>query len=236
MGIVNQLEMDLVLLDIGKAFWKGRPNRKAVSMWAAEGFADFEGEAWKILGPIQGLGDSGKTFYQTTSEFLRLIGFKHCHADPSFFRRLRGPGIVCEHPVHTDSPEWRRSAPNEDFAGPHVETLNPTCASALPEPNVYGAIAPTHAVPMGPLSAAEIAALRVDDDATAALDYMKSMMEKGGKDSKFWHKMALWCVGDVAIGTHDEEAIIGDLAKRFERVTCHVNGGMFLGFDITCNK
>jgi len=90
MCIINQLDMDLVLLDIGKAFWKGRLNRKAVYMWAAEGFADFEGEVWKILGPIQGLDDSGKTFYQTMSEFMRLIGFKHCHADPSFFRRLEG--------------------------------------------------------------------------------------------------------------------------------------------------
>ena len=71
MGIVNQLEMDLVLLDTGKAPWKGRLNRKAVYMWAAEGFADFEGEVWKILGPIQGLDDSGKTFYQTMSEFMR---------------------------------------------------------------------------------------------------------------------------------------------------------------------
>jgi hypothetical protein len=72
------------------------------------------------------------------SEFMRLIGFKHCHADPSFFRRLRGPGIDHECPVHTDSPEWGRSAPNEDFAGPHVETPNPTCTSALPDPSVYG--------------------------------------------------------------------------------------------------
>ena len=36
MALITELEMDLVLLDIGKAFWKGRLNRKAVYMWAAE--------------------------------------------------------------------------------------------------------------------------------------------------------------------------------------------------------
>ena len=54
------------------------------------------------------------------------------------------------------------------------------------------------------------------------------MMEKG-EDAKFWYELALWHVDDVAIGTCDKEAIIGDLTRRFERVTCHVNGGMFLG-------
>jgi hypothetical protein len=235
MCIINQLDMDLVLFDMGKAFWKGRLNRKAVYMWAAEGFAEFEGEVWKILGPIQGLDDSGKTFYQTMSEFMRLIGFKHFHADPSFFRRLRGPGIVHEYPTHTDSPEWRRSAPNEDFAGPHVESLYPEFTSALPAPNVYGTAAPDHKVPMGPLSAAEIAGMRMDDSSAGVLQHLKTMME-GGKNSKFWCELALWCVDDVAIGTYDKEAIIGDLTRRFERVTCHVNGEMFLGFDITHDK
>ena len=116
-----------------------------------------------------------------------------------------------------------------------MESLHPDFTSALPQPNVYGAAAPAHEVPMGPLSAAEVAEMRMDESSAGVLAYLKTMMESG-KNSKFWHELAPWHVDDVAIGTYDKEAIIGDLTRRFERVTCHVNGGMFLGFDITYDK
>ena len=238
MAVIQQTNMDLVLLDVGKAFWKGRLNRKAVYMWAAEGFADFEGEVWKILGPIQGLDDSGKTFYQCMSEFMRLIGFKHAHNDPTFFRRLRGPGIKHPYPTHTDDPEWRRSAPNEDTAAPHVETLSPDSTAALPAPNIYGTAAPEHQVPMGPLTEEERAVLKTHSEAEASfLEMIDDVLNKSpGMEKRHYYELALWYVDDVAIGTFDTDTILGELTRRFVRVTHHVNGGMFLGFDIIYDK
>jgi hypothetical protein len=229
MAVIQQTQMDLVLLDVGKAFWKGRLNRKAVYMWAAEGFADFEGEVWKILGPIQGLDDSGKTFYQCMSEFMRLIGFKHAHNDPSFFRRLRGPGIKYPYPTHTDDPEWRRSAPNQATEAPHVETLDPKSTSALPAPNIYGTAHPEHEVPMGPLSDEEKAALKTHSEGeTKFLDMLQDVLNKSpGMEKRHYYELALWYVDDVAIGTFDKDTILGELARRFVRVTFHINGGMF---------
>ena len=49
-----------------------------------------------------------------------MIGFNHFIGDPCLFRRLEGPGINYPYPAHTGSPDWRRSAPNEDFAPHHV--------------------------------------------------------------------------------------------------------------------
>ena len=171
------------------------------------------------------------------SEFMRLIGFKHCHADPSFFRRLRGPGTKYKHPTHTDSEVFRRSAPNQDFAAPHVETLAPDFTSALPEPNVYGTEQPEYTVPMGPLSLDELRLLKMADSTAAALMYLKKLAhDSKACDAKFWHELALWYVDDVAIGTFDRDEIIGELTRRFERITLHVNGGMFLGFDIVYDK
>ena len=88
------------------------------------------------LAPINGLDDSGHTFYQTVSEFMRMMGYKHNHSDPCFFRRLRGPCITHQCPEHTDCPAWRREAPNADFNPHHVQMINPKEKNALPYPNI----------------------------------------------------------------------------------------------------
>jgi hypothetical protein len=132
---------------------------------------------------------------------------------------------------------FRRSAPNQDFAAPHVETLAPDFTSALPEPNVCGTKQPEYTVPMGPLSLDELRLLKMADSTAAALEHLKKLAhDSKACDAKFWYELALWHVDDVAIGTFDKDEIIGELTRRFGRITLHVNGGMFLGFDIVHDK
>ena len=85
----------------------------------------------EVLAPVNGLGDSGHAWCQSVAEITRLLGFKHDHSDPCLFRRLRGPGLVYEHPDSTDDPTWRREATNADFNPHHVETINPEVKNAL---------------------------------------------------------------------------------------------------------
>ena len=65
-----------------------------------------------------------------------MLGFNHFIGDPCLFQRLEGPGISYPYPAHTDSPDWRRMAPNEDFASHHVSQLDERATTALPRPNI----------------------------------------------------------------------------------------------------
>ena len=133
---ITQLGMSLGMADVKKAFFKGRFAGRRYFIWAPPGFSEFPGEIWEVLVPIYGLTISARLWYQCISEFLRQIGFEHYHGDPCLFRRLRGPGIVPTYPEHTDSPTWRREAPNEPFEAHHVKTLAQGQTSRLPSPNV----------------------------------------------------------------------------------------------------
>jgi hypothetical protein len=136
-AVIAQLRMDMGTADVKKAFFKGRFQGRRYFIWAPRGFATFPGEIWEVLVPIYGLTISARLWYQCISEFLRQIGFVHYHGDPCLFRRLCGPGISHPYPTHTDSPDWRREAPNEPFEAPHVASLAHGQASRMPSPNVF---------------------------------------------------------------------------------------------------
>ena len=127
--------MDLRLIDVKKAFFKGRLHQPCYA-WAPGGFAAFPGEIWSVQLPIYGLSISSRLFYQCMSEFFRSIGMTHFMGDPCLFRRMEGPGIEHPYPEHTDSMDWRRMAPNQRFEGHHVEQLSPEATHQLPTPNV----------------------------------------------------------------------------------------------------
>ena len=135
LAVIAQERMDLRLIDIKKAFFKGRLHQPCY-IWAPEGFATFPGEIWSVQLPTCGLSISSRLFYQCISEFFRSIGMTHFMGDPCLFRRLEGPGIVHPFPEHTDSEDWRRMAPNQRFEGHHVDQLSPDTEHALPVPNV----------------------------------------------------------------------------------------------------
>jgi hypothetical protein len=233
LAIIAQLKMDLVIAGISKACWKGRFNRTNVHTWAAPGFSKFDGEVWKVLAPINGLDDSGHTFYQTVSEFMRMMGYKHHHSDPCFFRRLRGPGVRCQCPEHTDCPTWRREAPNEDFNPHHVQMINPKETNALPHPNVLQTADPTHYkdVAMASMSDEEVAQHQLSD--ADFMDVIEQLFKaKSGEERTHYYELALWCVDDFMTGTHDKDTILEALQRRFGKITMHINGGMFLGHDV----
>ena len=79
---------------------------------------------------------SAKIFYQCVSEFFRMLGFNHFIGDHCLFRGLEGPGINYPYPLHADSPDWRRMAPNEDFAPHHASQLDAHATTALSRPHV----------------------------------------------------------------------------------------------------
>ena len=237
LAMIKELKMDMVIADVSKAYWKGRYNREVVYMWAAEGFQRFEGEVWKVLAPINGLDDSGHTFYQTVSELMRSLGYKHHHNDPCFFRRLRGPGITHGYPEHTDCPVWRREAPNEDFNPHHVQMIDPAESNSLPCPNVLQTCDPKdlEQLAMNPMTDEEIQKHKlVDEDFLKAVDQLLHC--KPGEEDRHYYELALWYVDDFLTGTYDKESILRDLKRRFGKITTHVNGGMFLGHDIEYDK
>jgi hypothetical protein len=237
LAMIKELQMELVVADVSKAYWKGRYNRGSVYMWAAKGFSSFEGECWEVLAPINGLDDSGHTWYQSIAEIMRMIGFKHHHPDPCFFRRLRGPGITCSYPDHTDCPKWRREAPNEDYNPHHVEMINPKATNALPYPNVLqtGDPAKCAGEVLHPMTQEEVNEFKLS---TAAAEAMWEQLRtcKPGQEKAHYYEIALWYVDDLLMGTYDPTSILADLERRFGKLTTHINGGMFLGHDIEYDK
>ena len=137
LAVIAQEQMCVKLIDVKKAFFKGRLH-KPIYIWAPDGHASFEKEIWSVLLPIYGLTISSRLFYQCVSEFFRSIGMEHFMGDPCLFRRLEGPGIEHPYPAHTDTEDWRRMAPNQRFEGHHVEQLSPhnrtSEATAVPSP------------------------------------------------------------------------------------------------------
>ena len=239
LAVLKQLDMELVIADVSKAYWKGRFNRGTVYMWAAPGFFTFQGKVWEVLAPINGLGDSGHTWYQSVAEIMRLLGFKHNHSDPCFFRRLRGPDKVYQYPDFTDCEKWRRSAPNADFNPHHVETINPEITSALPYPNVLQTADPTTyeqgTEQMQHMIAEEVQMHRMEGNAVLEMvEQLKCAVP--GQEKHFYYEIALWYVDDLLLGTYDKKSIIADLNRRFGKMTIHENGGMFLGHDVVVTE
>ena len=190
LAVIAQEGLDLKCIDIKKAFFKGRL-QQPVYIWAPPGFESFSGEVWCVLLPIYGLTMSAKIFYQCVSEFFRMIGFTHFIGDPCLFRRLEGPGVQYPYPDHTDSPDWRRMAPNEDFTPHHVSQLDADAIVALPRPNILEG-SPVSVVSHKGKYYFSIGMLYVDDIALASHDvttlinvfsrrFRISVGENGGK-------------------------------------------------------
>ena len=115
------------------------------------------------------------------------------------FRRLEGPGVHYPYPDHTDSPDWRRMAPNEDFTPHHVSQLDDDAIVALPRPNILEG-SPTSVTSHKGKCFFSIGMLYVDDIALASHDvtdlinifsrrFRISVGENGGKYLGFnmWH-------------------------------------------------
>jgi hypothetical protein len=135
LAVIAQERVDLKLIDIKKAFFKGRLHQPCY-IWAPEGFATFPGEIWSVQLPMCGLSIRSCLFHQCISELFRSIGMTHFMGDPCLFHRLEGPGITHPCPAHTDTTDWRRMAPNQRFEGHHVDQLSPDAMHALPTPIV----------------------------------------------------------------------------------------------------
>jgi len=90
LAVAAQLNLELVFLDLPKAFLLGRMDlTKPVYMYAPEGFGE-PGEIYQLLLPIYGLTISSRRFFETLSEFLRAIGYEHFPGhDNCLFRRVR---------------------------------------------------------------------------------------------------------------------------------------------------
>ena len=90
LAVASQLNLELVFLDLPKAFLMGRMDlTKPLYMFAPEGYGK-PGETWVLRLPIYGLTMSSRRFFETPSEFMRAVGHEHFPGhDNCLFRRIR---------------------------------------------------------------------------------------------------------------------------------------------------
>ena len=69
LAAIAQERMDFRMIDIKKAFFKGRLHQ-ACHIWAPEGFASFPGEIWSVQLPIYGLSISSRLFLSVHQRVL----------------------------------------------------------------------------------------------------------------------------------------------------------------------